>query len=175
MSSPTEIYDLLGGPSIYDLHSSEAFIAYDAGSSILLWDFLENTKTRLHSHSSQILFIKFFGTPNSQYLLSIDSSQKSELIISNWVKMQKLASTQLPPRLPYHSLKSIRSDYDVNKNLLTIIENFDAGGYRINLLSFLEFELNIVYSNLLEQEGEALEIFGYQNDPLQADAIQITI
>jgi hypothetical protein len=63
----------------------------------------------------------------------------------------------------------------VTKNLLTIIENFDAGGYRINLLSFLKFELNTVYSTVFEQEGEALEIFGYQNDPLQADVIQITI
>ena len=43
--------------------------------------------------------------------------------------------------------------------MLIIIENFiDNSGYRINLLSFLEFDLKNIYSSVLEEDGQVLDV-----------------
>ena len=133
------IYELLGGCQTFDLHPLESITAFDGGSSVILWDILEDVKLRLHEHRNPVKLVKFFGEDN-RFILSVDSGPSSTIFISEWASLNRVAELEMPrKRGKRYSTKSMFMGYE-NRTMF-ILENLD-NGYRVVLLSFKEFSVS---------------------------------
>lgn len=106
-----EIFDVLGGSSCFDMHLKESLISYEIGSSVMLWDFVEDVKLRMHEHRNPVKLVKFFGD-QEKFLLSIDSGPSSTIFISEWASLNRAAELELPRKKgKIYDTKSVQFGY----------------------------------------------------------------
>ena len=140
------IYELLGGSDTFDIHPIESIISYDAGSSIILWDIVEDVKLRMHEHRNPVKLIKFFGE-DFRFLLSIDSGPSCTIFISEWSSLNRLAELPLPrKRGKRYFTKNMQMGYFRQSSLMYILENLETG-FRIIILTFKEFSVKKNFEN----------------------------
>jgi hypothetical protein len=136
------IYDVLGGSTCFDLHPKESLLSYETGSSVMMWDIVEDVRLRLHEHRNPVKMVKFFGD-EERFILSVDSGPSSTIFISEWASLNRVAELEMPRKKgKKYETKSMDFGYCKNTSMMYIIENLETG-FRLLILSFREFSVSL--------------------------------
>ena len=69
--------DLFGAVSVSAMHPTKPIVAYSAGSMIIVYDLMSDSKVNLVGHQHDIHALTF--TPNGESLLSVDFNRNAEM------------------------------------------------------------------------------------------------
>ena len=131
------------------MHEFESLVAYDGGSSVMLWEVLDDIKLRVHEHNNPIRLVKFFGE-SQRFIFSCDYRT---ILISEWHSLKRVAELNIPLKKSDTPVGDMMMDYRMNSMiLLTRLST----GYRITILSFKEFSLKFVFAADMNECGPAI-------------------
>lgn len=85
------IIDFLGGTTYFEV--KDDLVAFEQGCSLLLYDTLNNSKIKMHSHNTHIKSICFCA---DNLIASASCGIKSQLIVSQYDTLNRVYSDFLP-------------------------------------------------------------------------------
>lgn len=126
MEEDWELLELTGPFTAYSIHAPSSILVYSIGSTIILWDLLDNTKLSIRCHEGPVTSIVF--STDWEYFLTVESGDRPMISVWKWANLSQLTVKRLNDQ---QGLANAKLGFYGNR--IIVIESEVDNGYRLSL------------------------------------------
>lgn len=122
---------------------------------------ITDKKIKLHNHSSGIQDICFLSH-DDKLVCSVDGGSNPTLFVTEWESLRRVQQFALPARTRSVPVESTLMRYSYQSNILGLVQNDTAGGYRLLFWEIKNNVVNLLFLNDIEQSASCINLLFFE-------------